>query len=152
MVEDLRSMIEHLPRYSSSDDGPANERTLTSLPDHALLLVRWTAALRRSELVALRIEDGKFVEGEGGNVYVRRSKGDREGSGLVKGLPYGSNKETSPVTALRQWLHHAGDPGPEGRAARQGALRPRELGGPEPQRSKRSEPFRIIPPKASGCR
>jgi len=107
MVEDLKSIIEHLPRYSSSDDGPTGELTLTSLRDRALLLVGWTGALRRSELVALTTSDVEFVEGEGVNVYVRRSKSDQEGTGLVKGLPYGSGQETCPVTALRQWLQAA---------------------------------------------
>ena len=112
MVEDLRSIIEHLPRYSSSDDGPEGNSptgrlTLTSLRDRALLLVGWTGALRRSELVALTTEDIQFIEGEGVNIYVRRSKSDQEAEGLVKGLPYGSNKETCPVTALRQWLQAA---------------------------------------------
>jgi site-specific recombinase XerD len=107
MVEDLRSIIEHLPRYSISDEGPSGELTLTALRDRALLLVGWTGALRRSELVALTTEDVEFIEGEGVNVYVRRSKADQEGTGLVKGLPYGSNKETCPVTALRQWLQVA---------------------------------------------
>jgi site-specific recombinase XerD len=107
MVEDLRSIIEHLPRYSSSEDGPTGRLTLTALRDRALLLVGWTGALRRSELVALTTEDVEFIEGEGVNVYVRRSKADQEGTGLVKGLPYGSNKETCPVTALRQWMQAA---------------------------------------------
>jgi site-specific recombinase XerD len=107
MVEDLRSIIEHLPRYSSSEDGPTGRLTLTALRDRALLLVGWTGALRRSELVALRVDDVQFVEGEGVNIYIRRSKSDQEAEGLVKGLPYGSNKETCPVTALRQWLQAA---------------------------------------------
>jgi integrase len=107
MVEDLRSIVEHLPRYSSSDDGPTGELTLTSLRDRALLLVGWAGALRRSELVALRAEDIQFIEGEGVNIYVRKAKADQEGEGLVKGLPYGSNKGTCPVTALRQWLQAA---------------------------------------------
>jgi site-specific recombinase XerD len=107
MVEDLRSIIEHLPRYSNSDGGPTGRLTLTALRDRALLLIGWTGALRRSELVALTTADIEFIEGEGVNVYVRRSKSDQEGTGLVKGLPYGSNKETCPVTALRQWLQAA---------------------------------------------
>ena len=107
LVEDLRSIIEHLPRYSASGDGSTGELTLTSLRDRALLLVGWTGALRRSELVALTTGDIEFIEGEGVNVYVRASKADQEGEGLVKGLPYGSNKETCPVTALRQWLQAA---------------------------------------------
>jgi site-specific recombinase XerD len=107
MVEGLRSIIEHLPRYSNPDNGPTGELTLTSLRDRALLLVGWTGALRRSELVALTTADIEFAEGEGVNVYVRRSKADQEGSGLIKGLPYGQNKETCPVTALRQWIQAA---------------------------------------------
>jgi integrase len=55
----------------------------------------------------LRVEDVEFVKYEGVNIYIRRSKADQEGAGIVKGLPYGSNKETCPVTALRQWLQTA---------------------------------------------
>jgi len=65
MVEDLRSIIEHLPRYSSSEDGPTGRLTLTALRDRALLLFGWTGALRRSELVALTTSDVEFIEGEG---------------------------------------------------------------------------------------
>lgn len=107
LVEDLRSIVEHLPRYSASDGGPTGELTLTALRDRALLLVGWTGALRRSELVALTTGDIEFIEGEGVNVYVRRSKTDQEGAGVVKGLPYGSGQETCPVTALRRWLQAA---------------------------------------------
>ncbi len=107
MVEDLTSIVEHLPRYSNADDGPTGRLTLTALRDRALLLVGWTGALRRSELVALTTDDVTFVEGEGVNIYIRTAKSDQEGEGLVKGLPYGANKETCPVTALRQWLQAA---------------------------------------------
>jgi site-specific recombinase XerD len=107
LVEDLRSIVEHLPRYSTESDGPTGKLTLTALRDRALLLVGWAGALRRSEIVALTTGDVEFVEGEGVNIYVRKAKADQEGEGLVKGLPYGSNKETCPVTALRQWLQAA---------------------------------------------
>ncbi len=106
-AQDLKSIIEHLPRYSSSNDGSTGELTLTSLRDRAIHLVGWTGALRRSELVALTTADVEFVEGEGVNTYIRRSKADQEAKGLIKGFPYGSNKETCPVTALRQWLQAA---------------------------------------------
>jgi integrase len=92
MVEDLRFIIEHLPGYSSSDSGSTGCLTLTALRDRALLLIGWTGALRRSELVALTTEDVQLIEGEGVNAYVRRSKSDQEAEGLVKGLLYGSNK------------------------------------------------------------
>jgi len=107
LVKDLRSIIEHLPHYRSEDDGPTGELTLTATRDKALLLVGWTGALRRSEIVGLTTDDVEFVEGEGVNIYVRASKADQEGESLVKGLPYGSSRETCPVTALRQWLQAA---------------------------------------------
>jgi len=107
LVEDLKAIIGHLPRYSAEEDGPTGELTLAALRDRALLLVGWTGALRRSELVALTTADIQFIEGEGVNLHVRRSKADQEGEGTVKGLPYGQNKETCPVTALRQWLQAA---------------------------------------------
>lgn len=57
--------------------------------------------------MALTKEDVQFIEGEGVNVYVCRGMADQEGEGQVKGLPYGSNKKTCPVTALGQWLQAA---------------------------------------------
>lgn len=83
LVEALKSIIEHLSRYSSSDDGPTGRLTPTTLRDRALLLllVGWTGALRRSELVALTTEEIQFIEGEGANVYVRRSKANQEAEG-----------------------------------------------------------------------
>ncbi|GAF94592.1 unnamed protein product, partial [marine sediment metagenome] len=49
--------------------------------DKALLLVGWSTALRRSELVALNVED--FDERPDGLVvFIRRSKTDQEGKGF----------------------------------------------------------------------
>ena len=84
MAQDLKSIIEHLPRYSTEGEGPTGDLTLTSLCDRALLLVGWTGALRRSELVALTTEDIQFIEGKGVNTYIRRSKADQESEGSVK--------------------------------------------------------------------
>lgn len=107
LVEDLKKIIEHLPRYNGSDDGPTGRLTLTSLRDRAILLVGWTGALRRSEIVALNTQDLEFIPGEGVNITIRQSKTDQEAAGMTKGLPYGSNKETCPVTALRTWIQAA---------------------------------------------
>ena len=57
--------------------------------------------------MALSTTDVEFVAGEGVNVFVRRSKTDQAAEGMVKGLPYGENKETCPVTALRTWMQAA---------------------------------------------
>jgi integrase len=102
LVEDLRRVVQHLPR-----DPRTGELALSSLRDRALLLVGWAGALRRSELVALCVEDVAFVPGEGANLHIRQSKTDQEGAGLVKGIPYGNHPETCPITALRVWLQKA---------------------------------------------
>ncbi|HET6567488.1 MAG TPA: site-specific integrase [Rhodothermales bacterium] len=102
MVEDLRRIIQHLPQ-----DKKTGELTLTSLRDRALLLIGWAGALRRSEIVGLEVADVDFISGEGINLYIRHSKTDQEGIGLIKGIPYGAHPETCPVVALRTWLQAA---------------------------------------------
>jgi integrase len=74
--------------------------------DRALLLVGWTAALRRSELVALEVGDMGF-EPEGIVLTIRRSKTDREGAGATVAVPFGGEEATCPVGALRRWLESA---------------------------------------------
>jgi len=76
---------------------------LRGLRDRALLLIGWTAALRRSELVALEVGDLAF-EPEGVVLTIRRSKTDREGAGSTVAVPLGGEEATCPVGALRRWL------------------------------------------------
>ena len=75
--------------------------------DGALLLLGFSAALRRSELVALDVEDLEFVAG-GLRVTVRRSKVDQEGQGAVVGVPNGERPDTCPVRWLQRWLAVSG--------------------------------------------
>lgn len=75
--------------------------------DRALLLVGFALAARRSELVALRIEDLEESP-DGLLVKIRRSKADQEGRGAVLGIPFGIERESCPVLALRAWLEAAG--------------------------------------------
>lgn len=93
-LDDLRRMVAVLP------GGPAGDR------DRALLLVGWAGAFRRSEIVALDVEDIEIVD-DGLVVHVRRSKADQEGAGREVGIPYGSSAATCPVRSLRQWLDAA---------------------------------------------
>lgn len=76
---------------------------LRTLRDRALLLVGFSGAFRRSELVALGYEDVRFT-GEGLVVTIPRSKTDQEGEGQTVGIPYGSHPESCPVRALEAWL------------------------------------------------
>lgn len=75
--------------------------------DRALLLVGWAAALRRSEIVSLNVEDIDFVP-EGATVTIRRSKTDQIGEGVILGLPLGSDPTICPTTALKGWIEVSG--------------------------------------------
>ena len=91
LVRDLRAMVSALPGG------------LRGLRDRALLTIGFAGALRRSELVTLRVEDVAFQD-DGLVITIRRSKTDQEGLGHTVGLPFGSDPLTCPVRALREWL------------------------------------------------
>jgi integrase len=94
-LDDLRAALATLDRA-----------TLLGQRDAALLLLGFTGALRRSELVALDLDDVRFVP-EGVTIEVRRSKTDQEGAGATLAIPFGSTLATCPVRALRAWLDAA---------------------------------------------
>ena len=95
LIEDLRILIEHLPA------------TLKGIRDRALLLIGFAGALRRSELVALDVEDIEVCR-EGLRVTMRRSKTDQEGEGRIIGIPYGARLATCPVRAYQEWQAASG--------------------------------------------
>ena len=70
--------------------------------DRALLLFGFAGALRRSELVALRVEDVVIVGG-GLRLRIRRGKTDQTGQEAEIGLPRGRYGETCPVRAFAAW-------------------------------------------------
>lgn len=79
--------------------------SLLEIRDRAILALGLHAALRRSEIVALDVEDLSF-EDQGVVVTVRRSKSDQEGEGRQVGVVRGGNP--CPVKALEAWLSASG--------------------------------------------
>ena len=79
--------------------------SLRELRDRAILLFGFAGAFRRSELVALNLEDIEWTA-EGALVIIRRSKTDQEGLGRKVGIPRG--EIACPVTSLEEWLEAAG--------------------------------------------
>ena len=78
---------------------------LLGVRDRALLLVGFAGAFRRSELVALDVEDIEFQDRgpeRGLKVTIRRSKTDQESAGQTIGIAHGTN--LCPVRALQEWL------------------------------------------------
>ena len=96
--------------------------TLAGQRDRALLLLGFAGALRRSELVAVRVEDLTFRPDGHADLTLPRSKTDQEGKGAVVAIRRGSNgPETCPVRALRAWIDAAGiAEGPVFRSLRRG--------------------------------
>lgn len=79
--------------------------------DAAVLLLGWSAALRRSELSDLDLSDVSAEE-RGIRLHIRRSKGDPTAEGAVVPVAPGS-ADSDPVDALRDWLSvRGGEPGP----------------------------------------
>lgn len=76
------------------------------LRDRALLLAGFAAALRRSELVGLNVEDLEHVR-QGLILHLRYSKTDQEGEGQKIGLPYARGRWCA-VAALEAWLAISG--------------------------------------------
>jgi site-specific recombinase XerD len=92
---DLRKMIAALP---------ANRQ---GARDRALLVLGFAGGFRRSELVALDVGDVQETE-DGLVIRLRRSKTDQEGQGSRVALPWGSQPETCPVRAYRDWIRISG--------------------------------------------
>ena len=93
--------------------------TMIGLRDAALLGIGFAAALRRSELVAITVEDITFVD-DGLRLLIPRSKTDQTGEGVEVAVIRGVRLR--PVAALKAWLAASGiTTGP--------VFRPVKLGG-----------------------
>jgi len=73
------------------------------LRDKALILIGFAGAFRRSELVSLDLHDLDFVN-EGLKIFIKKSKTDQIGEGMVKAIPYFKNINLCPVTNLKKWI------------------------------------------------
>ena len=113
---------EAVRRAEASPDDARPGAALRARRDKAMLLLGFAAALRRSELAAVRAEDVGYTP-EGLRLLVPKSKGDQEGAGQAVGVAYGDRPGTCPVRAVRSYLAAAG-------AALADQGRPSPLSGP----------------------
>jgi site-specific recombinase XerD len=107
----------------------AAREDMKGLRDRAVLLIGFAGAFRRSEVVALNVQD--LEESELGiKVIIRQSKTDQEGAGQSIAILRGS--VACPVTALKTWLEAAGiTAGPIFRSVKKGGA----VGGRLPAQS-----------------
>jgi integrase len=102
-TDHIRHMVEAI-RTPKPEDGAGPARRagwLRALRDEALLLLGYAAALRRSELAAVRREHVMFNP-KGLELLIPRSKGDQEGEGRTVGVNY--LDQLCPVTAVQKWM------------------------------------------------
>jgi integrase len=95
-LDHLRAMLLEV----RGDDLKANR-------DRAIVLLGFSAALRRSELAALRVEDLRF-EKRGLIVTIRQSKTDQEAKGVEIAVPYVASRSLCAVRAVKAWLEASG--------------------------------------------
>ena len=99
LINDLKLIINAI------DQNVKSERRKTR--DKAIILIGFSGGFRRSELVSINYEDLDFVS-EGVKIFIKRSKTDQSGEGMVKAIPYFDNKLFCPVLNLKNWLELSG--------------------------------------------
>ena len=97
LINHLKLMIEAIDKDTS------DERGIRKLRDKTIILLGFAGGFRRIELISIDFEDLEFVS-EGVKIFIRKSKTDQFGEGMIKGLPYFTNQKYCPVWHLKKWL------------------------------------------------
>ena len=95
LINDLKLIINAI--------GQANQSVNKKIRDKTLLLIGFSGGFRRSELVNIEYEDLEFVN-EGVKIFIKRSKTDQSGEGMIKAIPYFDNNNYCPVISLKEWI------------------------------------------------
>ncbi len=95
-------LINHLKLIINAIDNQKIDE-IKKLRDKSLILIGFGGGFRRTELISIDYEDLEFVP-EGLKITVKRSKTDKFGEGMIKGLPYFNNEIYCPVKNLQKWL------------------------------------------------
>ena len=97
LINHLKLMIEAIDKDTSDETG------IRKLRDKTIILLGFAGGFRRIELISIDFEDLEFVS-EGVKIFIRKSKTDQFGEGMIKGLPYFTNQKYCPVRHLKKWL------------------------------------------------
>ena len=110
LINDLRMIIDVIDEYITHYELPETQKIKkikNKKRDKAIILIGFAGGFRRSELVNINYEDVEFVS-EGIKIFIKRSKTDQSGEGMIKAIPYFDNKIYCPVIALKNWIEFSG--------------------------------------------
>lgn len=96
-LEHIAQMVSHLRQQPTSNK---------QFRDLALVLAGFFGAFRRSELVAIKVQD-LLWEPEGLIITMPRSKTDQDALGQIRALPFGA-PNVCPAMAIKNWVSAAG--------------------------------------------
>ena len=114
LINELKLIINVIDQYISNNELGAvdciipksSKNIRNKIRDKAIILVGFSGGFRRSELVNIEYEDIEFVT-EGVKIFIKRSKTDQSGEGMIKAIPYFDNKSFCPVLALKYWIDNS---------------------------------------------
>jgi site-specific recombinase XerD len=95
LINELKEIINVIDKIEKNQ----NRKTR----DKALILLGFAGGFRRSELVSIDFEDLEFTQ-EGIKIFIKRSKTDQSGEGMIKAIPYFKEKNFCPVFFLKDWI------------------------------------------------
>ena len=106
LINNLKKIIDVIDQYLSYCGLPELEKSRkvrNKIRDKAIILIGFAGGFRRSEIVNIDYDDIEFVF-EGIKIFIKRSKTDQSGEGMIKAIPYFENKSYCPVIALKNWI------------------------------------------------
>ena len=94
-INDLKLIVKAINQSDQSEN--------KKIRDKGIILIGFSGGFRRSELVNIEYDDVEFVD-EGVKIFIKRSKTDQSGEGMIKAIPYFENKDYCPVVNLKKWI------------------------------------------------
>ena len=106
LINDLKAIINVINKYINNCVQPKIQKSKkfrNIIRDKSLMLIGFAGGFRRSELINIEYDDIEFLT-EGIKIFIKRSKTDQSGEGMIKAIPYFDNKAFCPVTKLKDWI------------------------------------------------
>ena len=95
LINELKAIINIIDKSEKNEVKKAR--------DKALILIGFAGGFRRSELVNIDYEDLEFTK-EGVKIFLKRSKTDQSGEGMIKAIPYFKDINFCPIHSLKRWI------------------------------------------------